>query len=606
MEDLNNQKSELNPEEKMPKKGFKKKNIIIGSIIVLILIILAIVVGVCTGKVNFTKKSKFYSAISKAKETFTKSLDDMIENTTIKMMDDLKDSDISYKSEITDNIDSFEINGSQLSINQESIDSIKNIVNNAKISMDLKVDQKEKAMEGTVKLGIKDLIDEISANVAYNNNVFSVSLPEFSDKNLGIFKDSLEGTEYAELKQAFDMIENLNVEDSKSLIENMKLSKEERKHFEKVYEGLFKKQIKPNMISAKSGEIKVNGKKKKCTKTIVKLDDSDVRDIINAYIEAFEKDDKGKEIIINKVSKIVEFAGDSLDEESKSKLSRDNIEKTINEGIDELKSSLESMIKFDGDVIVTSYGTIFNTYGIDIGYKEDSNSATVALIFVKDGADIKVDINNNEILTGKFTNKKNKRALKLEVDQSGIKGEVELGIESKSDKQSIYYIKGSAEQNGNKFGNVDLSADVNIKNNTKDEYMADTKVKVDVDVPSFGKLGFSINIAESMKKDDVTVNEINRTNAIDIFSPSSKSELEKYITEITPKITELMVKIQSSDLYKAIENFNKSNSLNNGGFDYNTTDKNNTLTNSIYNNNTINNSMYDYNSTLSNNSVINY
>ena len=67
-----------------------------------------------------------------------------------------------------------------------------------------------------------------------------------------------------------------------------------------------------------------------------------------------------------------------------------------------------------------------------------------------------------------------------------------------------------------------------------------------------------------------------------------------------------MVKIQSSDLYKAIENFNKSNSLNNGGFDYNTTDKNNTLTNSIYNNNTINNSMYDYNSTLSNNSVINY
>ena len=43
MEDLNNQKSELNPEEKMPKKGFKKKNIIIGSIIVLILIILAIV-----------------------------------------------------------------------------------------------------------------------------------------------------------------------------------------------------------------------------------------------------------------------------------------------------------------------------------------------------------------------------------------------------------------------------------------------------------------------------------------------------------------------------------------------------------------------------------
>lgn len=163
------------------------------------------------------------------------------------------------------------------------------------------------------------------------------------------------------------------------------------------------------MISTKSGEIKVDGKKKKCTKTIVKLDDSDVRDIINAYIEAFEKDDEGKEILIDKVSKIAELAGSSLDEESKSKLSKDNLEKTLDEGIEQLKSSLESTVKFDGDVIITSYGTIFNTYGIDIEYKEDSNSAVLELVFVKDGADIKVEVNDNEMLTGKITNEKSKR-----------------------------------------------------------------------------------------------------------------------------------------------------------------------------------------------------
>ena len=61
------------------------------------------------------------------------------------------------------------------------------------------------------------------------------------------------------------------------------------------------------MISTKSGEIKVDGKKKKCTKTIVKLSDSDVRDIISDYIEAFEKDDKGKEIILNKLSGIIKI-----------------------------------------------------------------------------------------------------------------------------------------------------------------------------------------------------------------------------------------------------------------------------------------------------------
>lgn len=36
----------------------------------------------------------------------------------------------------------------------------------------------------------------------------------------------------------------------------------------------------------------------------------------------------------------------------------------------------------------------------------------------------------------------------MEVDQSGIKANVELGVELKSDKQSIYFVKGSANQNG--------------------------------------------------------------------------------------------------------------------------------------------------------------
>lgn len=609
MEESNNQNSEsnseFNPKEKTPKKGFKKKNLIIGTIVVLVIIIAAIVIGISTGKVNFTKKSKFYSAISKAKETFTAPLDAIMEHTTIKMAEDLEGNDLSYKTEITGSIDSFEIQGTSLGINQETIDSIKNIVNNAKISMDLKVDQKEKAVDGTIKVGIKDLIDDISANITYNNNALAVSLPEFSDKYLAVFKDSLEGTEYAELKEAFDMIENLNLEDSKSLTDSMTLSKEEKKHFEKVYDGLFKKQIKPKMISTKSGEIKVDGKKKKCTKTILKLDDGDVRDIINAYIKAFEKDDEGKEIIIDKVSKIAELAGDSLDEESKSKLSKDNLEKTLDEGIEQLKSSLESTIKFDGNVIITSYGTIFNTYGIDIEYKEDSNSAVASLTFVKDGADIKVEVNDNEMLTGKITNEKNKKALKLEVDQSGINANVELGVELKSDKQSIYFVKGSANQNGVELGNVDLSADVNITNNTKDEYATDTKLKVDVNVPSFAKVGFSINVSESIKKDDVTVKEINRTNAIDVLSPSAQTELQKYMTEITPKLTEIMNKVQSSDLYKAIENLDKSNSLTNKGFDYNTTDTNTTTTNTTYDNNSTQTNMYDYNSILTNTPINN-
>ena len=369
------------------------------------------------------------------------------------------------------------------------------------------------------------------------------------------------------------------------------------------------------MISTKSGEIKVDGKKKKCTKTIVKLSDSDVRDIISDYIEAFEKDDKGKEIILNKLSGIIGLVSEQLDEQTKSELSKENIEKTIDEGVEQLKSSLESTIKFDGNIVVTGYGTIFNTYGVDFEYTEDDNSAVVSLTFVKDGADIEVNVNDKELLTGKINDKKDKKSLELQIDQSGVKADAELGIELKSDKESVFFIKGKAEQNGTVLGSVDLSADVNVTNNTKDEYATKTKLKVNMNVPNYMNIGFSFDIVESIKKADITVKEINRTNAIDVLSENSKTDLEKYITEITPKAMQIMTKIQSSDLYKTIENLNslKNNKTIDNGLDYNST---NTITmydysNSIINgyNSTIQNP-YDYNSTLTNessyNSTINY
>ena len=61
-EELNKQNPEVNSEPKMPKKS-KKKFIIIGIAVVLVLVIAAIIFLVCTGKVNFTKKSKLFSAI---------------------------------------------------------------------------------------------------------------------------------------------------------------------------------------------------------------------------------------------------------------------------------------------------------------------------------------------------------------------------------------------------------------------------------------------------------------------------------------------------------------------------------------------------------------
>ncbi len=602
MEESNNPNPEVTSEKK-PKKSFKKF-LIIGIVLVL-LVVAAIVALVLTGKVSFSKKSKLFNTISKAKEVVAAPIDALMSGEEVKVANKIADKDIEYSAEISASLDTLELPVAGSQVNEKSIETIKKLVNGTKLNLDMKVDPKEKALEGTAKVSVADLLDEISANFTYKNNAAAVSIPTLSDKKIGVFADSLTGTQSSELKEIFDMIQNIDMEGMVKSISKLQLTEEEVKHFKDTYKDLFKKQIESDMLKTGSGEIKVDGKTKKCNEVVLTLKDKDVQKIVKAYVEAFKDDKEGKEIIADKVFGIIDIVKKAVPQAASSLNvgSKEDFIKQLDTAVDELKGQIDS-IKFDGQIVITAYASLVKTYGLDIEYKQDSNKAGAYIVFTKDGADFDVKVNGEKMLSGEFVNKKDNQALKINFDQSGAKANVEVGVKAASKTESSVYVKGDVEAEGKK-GTFDISANTKVNSNTDSEYATETKLAVNVDVQDVIKLVCSLKIKDSIKSTDVNIENIDRTNTIDALSPEGQTELQKYMTEIEPKLNEITKKVQESDLMKDIQSLMTSvpstNTFGTNSYDYNSTYGSNTYgTNSYDYNSTYGSNSYDYNSLYTN------
>ena len=589
-EELNKQTPEVNSESKMPKKS-KKKFIIIGIAVVLVLVIAALVFFICTGKVNFTKKSKLFSAMSKAEETFTAPLDALLEDNTTEISNNLEGKDIEYSAEITGSIDSFEGTMVNSELSAEEVELLKSLVNGAKINLDFKVDPKDKAFEGSVKGSIANLLNEVQADVSYNNNAISVSLPTFSDKKLAVFGDSVQGTEYAELAQVFQVIESTDFESIISAISKSGFTDEEIKHFEDTYDGLLKEQIDSDMIKTKSGEIKVDGKDKKCTEVTVTLDSKDVQKIIEAYVDAFDSDDEGKDIIVEKASALTGI----ISQFSGQEISKDQMKEAIDQAVKQIKDSIDTIDLGEKEIVITAYSSVFKTYGLELAVEEGDNSASILFTFGKDDTDISIEYMGKEVATGKLIDNKDTKSLQLSIDESDAKATLEMGVNLKSDTESEIFAKVNAEQYGQSLGAVDVSANVNVTKNEATEYAADTTMKFNLEIPNQAKMAFTVKVKESLKTADVNIPEINRTNAIDVLGTNSQTEVQNYITEITPKLEEYVKNIESSEIYKSIMNMTTNSGT--GTTNYSPYDYTNTNTNTTTDYNAILNEMETYTST---------
>ena len=398
MED-NNQ----NPEVKVSgKKPFKKAKIFcISAIIVVVAAVAAGLALYFTGHLNLTKQDKVWNGINKVSETFTKPIDEIGKTQETKIADKLGDGALELSTEVSADIE--EINIESLSSSDKKVlDSVIDLINDSKISLNAGIDFEENEYTGKVTAEVDDVVDSISGEVVYSDDTLSFRSEEINDKFISITQDDIEEN-LSEYKTSFEQMKPV-LEGLLKTIDKLKLTEKEKDHFKKTYKKAIEKEIKKMKIKASSGTVEVNGKSKNCTKAVVEIDDEGVQNLVKALIDAYKNDKEGKKIIREKVSVIAESLGQDIDD--------DEIDEYIDEYIDKLEDEIDN-IKFDGTIKITSYATLTQIYRVDIVFSTEQFDIALETTFEKKKAvtDIKIKSGSQSMNIGtlEVINEKNKK-----------------------------------------------------------------------------------------------------------------------------------------------------------------------------------------------------
>lgn len=529
MEENNKENPEVKVSGKKPAK--KAKKIIISVVIIAIIVIAALLALFFTGHLNLTKGAKAWEGIEKMGETFSEPIDELSESYKTKISENLGEKPIEYQAEISAKVDELEVTGMSSS-DKQTVDDIIELLDGSKINLDLKVDTKEKDYAGKISASIKDVIENISADIVYKDNTVAFRSEDINEDYLAISKDSLEESEYDEYAEIFDAIEGLSLEDSKELM----FSEEEIKHFKDTYKDILKKELKDKDMKTSSDKVKVDGKSKKCTKVVVTLDDSDVADLVSSYIDTFKDDDEGKEIIKEKAIKIAELADQDLDS--------DDIDEFFDEFIEEAESMVDE-IEFDGNVKITTYATATKTYRTDVEIEIDDETANLQFVYNKDNTEITLNVAEQEIGTLKIVNEKNNKEFKLSLNEEVVGQKIEAGLQFKNeDKRNTTVLTFNGEIEGVE-AKVTLTEEETRTTDTDKELARENKLSFDIDVTNLVTAKGSITIKNNMKVvDSVDIPEITSENSVQILT--DEEGLEEYLTNAQTGAAKILEELENS------------------------------------------------------------
>ena len=532
MEENNN-----NPEVKVSgKKPLKKAKVgIISAAVATVAIITTVVVLLVTGKLNFTKSAKTWKGIEKIGETFTEPIEDVAESSEAKISKEMGEKPIECSAEITASIDEFEIEGMPASY-EKNLEDITDLLDGSKINLDLKADPKEKAFSGNISASVKDVIDNISAEMVYKDDTLALRSKKINEDYIKISKEDLEDSDYEEYAKLFDILEKSNVND-------LMFTDDEIKHFEKTYKNILKDQIKDMEMESESDEVKINGKNKKCTKIELTITDSEVADILNAYIKAFKDDDKGREIIEDKVIKIAELYDQEIDES--------DVDDYIDEYIENLESVVDEL-EFDGEAKITTYATALATYRTDVEVEIDGNQIILEFLYEKDKTTISLKMNASGVTAKlgelEIINEKDNKELNLSVNEELIGGKLDAGLQFKKDgKKYVTSLNADIDINDIK-GTVNLKEEETRNTDKKDELDIEDKLTIDVDVPDYAKAKGSITLKSNIKTvKDVDIPDIKDSNSVNMFD---EDEMEQYVKDAKEGLTKLQKELENSSFLK--------------------------------------------------------
>lgn len=540
MEENNNQNPEVNVTGKKP---FKKAKVgIISAAVATVAIITTIVVLLVTGKLNFTKKDKTWKGIEKIGETFTDPIEDVAESSETKISEEIGKKPIECSAEITASIDELEIEGMPSSY-KKSLEDITDLLDGSKINLDLKADPKEKEFSGNISASVKDVIDNISADIVYKDDTLALRSKEINEDYIAITKDNLEGTDYEDYGKYFDQIGNSDFN-----IDELMFTDDEIDHFKKTYKNILKDEIKNMDMESESDEVKVDGKDKKCTKIELTITDSEIADIINAYIKAFKDDDEGREIIEDKLNKYLKLYKQDLDES--------DISDYIDKYIDELENIVDEL-EFDGEAKITTYATALTTYRTDVEVEIDGNQIVLEFLYEKDKTTISLKMNASGVTAKlgelEIINEKDNKELKLSVNEELLGGKLEAGLQFKKDgKKYITALNADVDINDLK-GTINLKEEETRNTDKKDELDIEDKLTIDIDLPDYAKAKGSITVKSNIKTvKDVDIPDINDSNSINALD---EDEIEQYVKDAEEGITKLQKELENSSFLKKYVNF---------------------------------------------------
>lgn len=542
-----NQK-ETTVETKPKKKIGKAKKIIIA--IIAVVLIAAIVIGILllTGVIdlNLNKSSKIEAGVDQLIESYSKPIEELSnaaeENgVSPKVLNNInEDSKIGMTTEISANIEEFEVEGMSSS-EKSAINSIKEILNDTTIGLDLRYDGDKKAY-----INAKGTIDdvEITGEAVYDGEKVGVRSPELNEKWLTVSGDDLEkiaeenGVDANQVKEQLELIINQSTQIAKSLEIDEKTREEIKERYENVLTDYIKEKSKD--AESEKDEIKIDGKTKKCTKLTLDLKDKDIKNLLKSYLETF-KDDKQTQDIIKKLFETME---EYYPQSETGTVDYNNIFDEMMSGIDTAIEEIDDL-EFDGTAKLIIYGTATKTYRTDIEIEIDGQSVVLETTFNKDATVTEISVEDQKLATITVKSDKNTMNIKMELSKAAqtlLGGEfsIEINVKNENSKSEM-----SINVNAGNYGNVAMTVTTTVNKNEDNEYDSTTELKLDLDLPDYAVMKMSLNMKNNIKTGDISIPTISEQDAV---SATDETELQTYITEMQDnleKLQEDLMKIES-------------------------------------------------------------
>ncbi|MCI8962038.1 MAG: hypothetical protein HFJ18_03850 [Clostridia bacterium] len=496
----------------------KKKILIIVAIVLVIIIALAGTVAgmVMTGKIAITTRQKIAKGLSDIGNEISE-----LEGKS-KEQEKLMQTPFESETTITGKVNKMELNNTNGM--EEILKELENVVNNTKITNTLKADLKNNIINEKISVNLADIIEEISADVEYNNDRISLKSKELNDKYITFTKSDIEGNDqYEEYTEIFDIFAGI----CKREISSLYLTDEEKDYFAENYQGIFSEYITDDMLREEKISIVVDGQKKECNNINFTLNKNQIVELVGRCLKKFEGDEKGKQIIISKFQSVVSTFG----------------EEDLKEMIENLKYRI-LYLEDNTTMKISLYCTMFKTYGFSIEfYSNNDENYIVDLTLGKKEENLKISTKQREILKAKKT-----------------KDRIELSIIGEGENSVVVVIKTNGTQKTATLEINDVQDNVKIIGTLTNEQITKTAneneskntIQIVLQVED-DNMDITLNIDTNLKYvNSIEEIEYTDTNSINIIT-AEQAEVQQYLTEVKNNSMALVVNAtQNSKLIEKI------------------------------------------------------